>query len=351
MNAAPNKEPGAGKPHAPLSLNTRTPLQVSLALLLAVAALLLAAVDWYNGRHGGAARDAGIAALRQDLTALQQAAAQKSALDAQNTALQQALKAESDRLDALDSGLADVRKHSEEGRDAWIKAEAASLLVAAGEETQLRADPALAIKALQQADARLKLLSDPRLIAVRQEIAREINALRAVPQADVAGLAVSLAGLAASADGLPLRRSVPEHYVPGGNTGAPPAEQNPDLWQRFKAGAERLLSDMFTLRRRSQPLEPLLSPREELFLRLNLELKLETARAALLDREGPAFRDSVHGARVWLEYYFDAHDKAVAAAVQQLSGMEQQPVAPALPDLSASLTLLRQLEPPRATAP
>ncbi len=349
MSVAPNKD--HGRQHAPLALNTRTPLQVSLALLLAVAALLLAVVDWYSGRHSGAARDAELATLQQSVAALQQSAASKSALDAQDAALQQSLKAESDRLDGLDSGLADMRKHSEEGREAWIKAEAASLLVAASEETQLRNDPALAIKALQQADARLKLLSDPRLIAVRQEIAREINALRALPQADVEGLAVTLTGLAAGAADLPLKRSVPEHYLPGGNTGAQAPEQNPGLWDRFKAGAERLLSDMFTLRRRSQPLEPLLSPREELFLRLNLELKLETARAALLDRRAQAFHDSVHGARVWLEYYFDVHDKTVAAALQQLTSMEQLPVTPALPDLSASLTLLRQLEPPRATAP
>lgn len=347
MSAAPDKGP---RQSAPLSLNTRTPLQVSLALLLAAAALLLAAVDWYSDRHGGATRDAEIATLTQNLATLQQAAALKSALDAQDAALQQSLKAESDRLDSLDSGLADIRKHSQEGRDAWIKAEAASLLVAASEETELRVDPSLAIKALQQADARLKLLSDPRLIAVRQEIAREINALRTVPQADVTGLAVVLTGLAENSNALPLRRSAPEHYTPGANA-APAAEQNPGLWEKFKAGVERLLSDMFTLRRRSQPLEPLLSPREELFLRLNLELKLDTARAALLDREGPAFHDSVRSARVWLESYFDTHDKAVAAAVQQLGAMENQPVSPPLPDLSASLTLLRQLEPPRNTAP
>ena len=348
MNAAPNKEPGR---RDSLSVNTRTPLQASLALLLAAAALVFAAVDWYSGRHDGAARDAALAAFRQDMAALQQSAAQKSVLEAESASVQQALKAESDRLDSLDSGLADIRKHSEEGRDAWIKAEAASLLVAASEETQLRNDPALAIKALQQADARLKLLSDPRLIAVRQEIAREINALRALPQADVEGMAVTLTGLAAAVDALPTRRSVPEHYLPGGSAGTPAPETNPNLWQKFKAGAERLLSDMFTLRRRSQPLEPLLSPREELFLRLNLELKLETARAALLDRRAQAFHDSVHGARTWMESYFDVHDKAVAAALQQLAGMEQLPVTPALPDLSASLALLRQLEPPRATAP
>lgn len=348
MSAAPDKNPG--RQHAPLRSHTQVPMLVSVALLLGAAALLLAAVNWYSLRHDSERRDTEAAALSQGLMALQQAAAQKSALDAESTAVQQSLKAESDRLDSLDSGLADIRKHSEEGRDAWIKAEAASLLVAANEETEIRANPALAIKALQQADARLKLLSDPRLIAVRQEIAREINALRVVPQADIDGMAVVLTGLAESVGKLPLRRSVPEHYVPGGAVGTPTASDS-GLWLKFKSATNRLLDDMFTLRRRSQPLEPLLTPREELFLRLNLELKLDTARATLLDHEGQAFHDSVASARSWLEAYFDTTNKAVVAAVQQLTGMEQQPVSPKLPDLSTSLNLLRQLETPRNAAP
>ncbi|MFI4920456.1 MAG: uroporphyrinogen-III C-methyltransferase [Gammaproteobacteria bacterium] len=349
MSAAPDKT--SGRQQAPARPHTQTPMLVSVALLLGAAALLLAAINWYGLRREDEARDVQLATLNQDLAALQQAAAQKSALDAESAAVQQSLKAEADRLDSLDSSLNDMRKHSEEGRDAWIKAEAASLLVDANEETEIRADPSLAIKALQQADARLKLLSDPRLIAVRQEITREINALRAVPQADIEGMAVALTGLAESVGNLPLKRSVPEHYVPGGSTGAAPAEVSPNLWQRFKAATARLLDDMFTLRHRSQPLEPLLSPREELLLRLNLELKLDTARAALLDHEGPAFHDSVVSAHNWLAAYFDPNNKAVGAALQQLGGMQQQPVSPKLPDLSASLTLLRQLETPRNAAP
>lgn len=347
MSAAPDR--GPGKPLTAVPPHTRTPMLVSVALLLGGAGLLLAVFSWFQFRHESQERDAQLTALSQDLGTLQQAAALKSALDAQNAALQQSLKALNDREDTLDSGLADMRKHSEEGRDAWIKAEAASLLVAANEEVQLRGDPALAIKALQQADARLKLLSDPRLIAVRQEIAREINALRTVPQPDLEGMAVALTGLAESIDRLPLKRNVPEHYIPGGSTA--PAEAPANVWQKVHAAMERLFADMFTVRRRGQPLEPLLTPREELFLRLNLELKLENARAALLDHQGQAFHDSVTGARAWLASYFDLQDPAVKAAMQQLDAMGQQAVAPKLPDLSASLNLLRQLETPRNAAP
>lgn len=134
MSAAPDKS--SGKHPSPAKPHTQLPMQVSVALLLGAAALLLAAVNWYSARREDETRDAQLATLTQNFTGLEQAAAQKSALDAESAAVQQSLKAETDRLDSLDSALTEMRKHSEEGRDAWIKAEAASLLVAANEEIE-----------------------------------------------------------------------------------------------------------------------------------------------------------------------------------------------------------------------
>jgi len=342
MNAAPDarsNSPRAGQASA-ASLS-------ALGFLLALAALLFAGFDWYRLQQAQEAQ----AAAEQRLTALQDSAALKSAVADQDASLQQALKVEGVRLDELDAAYADLRKHSEEGRDAWLKAEAASLLVGANEEVEIRRDPALALKALAEADQRLKLVSDPRLIAVRQEIARESNALRAVPQADVEGMAVKLAGFAANVDSLPLNRTTPEHYAPGGNlndTGAPAPQ---GLWEKFKAALGRLAGDMFTLRRHDVPVEPLLSPKEEFLLRRNLELKLEAARSALLNREGQAFHDSVRSAGAWLTTYFDLQNGGVKGAVQELDAMQQQDIAPKLPDLSASLARLRELESPRNAAP
>ncbi|HLW74445.1 MAG TPA: uroporphyrinogen-III C-methyltransferase [Gammaproteobacteria bacterium] len=341
MSAVPE-----GRSHRSPPSQPQSPLAV-LGLIFAVAALLLAGVDAYRLRETRGTE----AAVEQRLADLQRIAAPKDALAEQDAIVQQALKAESARLDQLDAAYADLRKHSEEGRDAWIKAEAASLLVAANEEVEIRHDPVLAFKALQEADSRLKLISDPRLIGVRQEIARESNALRAVPEPDVEGMAVALAGIAESVDTLPMKRTVPEHYAPGGNlndNGKPEAQ---GFWDRFKAAAGRLADDMFTVRSHDVPVEPLLAPREEFLLRRNLELKLESARSALLDREGAAFKDSTRSADIWLTDYFDIQSGAVKGAVQQLDTMQQQDIAPALPDISASLTLLRQLESPRNAAP
>ena len=91
---------------------------------------------------------------------------------------------------------------------------------------------------------------------------------------------------------------------------------------------QRLGATLFTLRRHNTAVEPLLAPNEEFMLRRNLELKLESTRSALLQREDHAFQATPHTADTWLLEYFDNDDKAVKAAVQQLTDMQKQSSRP-----------------------
>ncbi|HET7922755.1 MAG TPA: uroporphyrinogen-III C-methyltransferase [Gammaproteobacteria bacterium] len=315
-----------------------------VVVLIVVLAALGGGLLYYQSRQI-AAQQAALATLHRQLTQLAERSALKSQLDAARTASQQNLKTFGDRLDSMDAVLTDLRRRSEAGRDAWIRAEAASLLQAANEEVEINANPALALKALAAADARLKLLSDPRLIPVRQLIAKETTALNAVPQADIEGMALSLSSLAEASDTLPLKRVAPEHYQPGNAPAA--TQQKPTLWQRIKISVANLGAILFTVRHRKTNIEPLLPPDQEFFLRRNLELRLTAARAALLNRDGAAFKTSAHTAQAWLETYFNGADAGVKAAIEQLRDMQTQDISPALPDISASLTLLRKLEAPR----
>lgn len=360
MNETPERdarEPGSYPDLAPRPAAGGHAWPAWLALLVAVAALVLAVLGYVGFRDYSRTAavqltsfNGNLNAINQRLAALENSTASKSALDAALAGNQQTLTGFGAQLDSFNAALSDLRRRSEQGRDAWIKAEAASLLLAANEQVQLDANPALAQKALAAADERLKLLSDPRLIPVRQQIAREMTALSAVPQADIPGMALTLASLSESVDRLPLKRVAPESY------GAVAAASVPDdahrtLWQRLKASVGRLLHDMFTIQHRDTPIEPLLSPKEEFFLRRNLELRLDAARAALLERDGLAFQNSTRLARTWLMTYFNMQDGGVRAAVDKLANMEQQQIAPPLPDISGSLTLLRRLESPRGKAP
>lgn len=317
-----------------------------LALVVAIVALALVVASWVRFEHSQQklteSLQTSLQKQQSQLDTLKQSAATRSELKSDVDTTQQSLKSFSDRLDSMDATLTDLRRRSEQGRDAWIKAEAASLLMAANEQVQLNADPGLALKALAAADERLKLLSEPQLISVRQQIAREQVALRAVPEVDYTGMAATLTSLSESVGHWPLRRTAPEHYVPGqqGNAKPPPTT----LWQRFKAGLERMLKDIFTIHHLHKNIEPLLEPQQEYFLRQNLLLRLAAARAALLERDGAAFKSSTKLATHWLEAYFDTQNSGVKGAIEALTKMQQQQINPKLPDISASLRLLRHTE-------
>lgn len=324
----------------------RSGMLVSLGFIVAVAALLLAGLSWYRLRQS---QDQ-VNALQQQLMTLQQNTATKDDVASDASDTQNTVKALIARQDQFSDSLTELRAHSQEGRDAWVKGEAASLLMDANEEVALDADPTRALQALQQADARLKLLPDPRLIAVRQEIAHESAALGALPQADRQGMAVALTELAGSVDRLPLKRTAPTRYQQGGELGEP-LPPDAGAWQRFKASFASLTATLFTVRHHDLPVEPLLPPDEDFLLRRNLELKLETTRSALMERQAEAFQASAAAAEAWLKEYFDGNDNAVKSAIQQLDDMQKQQIAPKLPDISRSLLMLRQLESPKGAAP
>jgi uroporphyrin-3 C-methyltransferase len=87
---------------------------------------------------------------------------------------------------------------------------------------------------------------------------------------------------------------------------------------------------------------PLIAPSQQFFLRENLRMRLLSARIALLARDEKAFRADVRSARDWLQRYFDAHDRQVAAALAALKQLSETDVSIDLPEISASLDAVRQ---------
>ncbi|WP_405224950.1 uroporphyrinogen-III C-methyltransferase [Lentisalinibacter sediminis] len=342
-------------------------LVAALALVLALAAAGFSGYGWWLERSAGAdtadleaavdtletraAENADtVAELRGRLSSLQQSVQQaqqsaRQAADADEFArLRREFRESRDiveslpgRMENLEESMANLQGVSAGARDAWLVAEAEYYMQLANAQAQLAGNAELAAFALELADRRIRELGDPVYTPVRRELADEITALRAVEDVDIEGVTLTLASLADVIQSLPLDEEVTPEDRP-----RPEIGEELSGFSRAWTAVKNALSDMVSVRRTNEQLEPLLSPEAQYFLRTNIALQLQTARLALLQGEGAIFRQSLEDARSWLERYFDREAKAVSGAVETIAELADSPVAAELPDISASLRLFRQ---------
>ncbi|MDP3037387.1 MAG: uroporphyrinogen-III C-methyltransferase, partial [Rhodocyclaceae bacterium] len=109
-----------------------------------------------------------------------------------------------------------------------------------------------------------------------------------------------------------------------------------DLWHEVR--------QLVRIERIDRPDPGLLSPRESLFLRENLRLRLLSARLGLLARDGSSFLTDLKQADEWLERYFDTRAPAVENARAALKNLAKQEVGAQPVDLNETLAALRNFK-------
>jgi uncharacterized protein HemX len=282
-----------------------------------------------------------LARLARDLSALR---AQADELSTRQTELSQAVQRNGvdvatlgGRLEDSEQAVSRLSDTVEGGRARVQLAAVEQLLLLANDRLLLAHDAASALKALDLADQRLALINDPRLFRVREALAQERAALATLALPDYTGLALSVAELLQRAPQLPLRARPPERFEPPAAPAPPEARGLGRAWVAVKTA----LSSLFALRRASGPAPRLLPPEEEALVVQILQLKLEGARLALLATDLRTFHELIAGARRWLDDYYDETDPSVLAARAEMDRMQRLGPAPALPDISRSLALLR----------
>lgn len=276
--------------------------------------------------------------LRNELQTLRETTVDVSSFGETQDAISSAQDALRDRIDALATSVEQLRDAAQGGRRDLLRAEIEFLLRIAADELYLTGDVDAAIYALQAADDRLRALEAPQLMPVREEIADHLTALSTVAVPDTSGMALKLGSLMRAAKTLPLDQSAHarEQQV------EEQAAEEGGWWQRFKAGTKRLFSKLVTVDK-AEPPPPLLSPEEHFFLYRNLELQFAAARAALLQGEAAAYRQSLETAREWINRYFDTNDAQVAGVLSDINGLLEISLHPDLPDISGALETFRRL--------
>lgn len=237
-----------------------------------------------------------------------------------------------------------LRELSTATREDWLLAEAEYLLRLANQRLLTERSTQNPVALLKTADEILSRFDDPELFAVRKQLAEDITALQMAGMVDREGLYLQLTSLSEVIPELQLlvkpwdAESValadPE-FVP---------ESGEKSWrEKLADSASRVWQGMqgyVRIRHRDHPVEPLLSPDEEVYLRQNLTILLEQAQLALLREEQVIYQTSLNKCASWLKSYFQLNQPAQVFQ-ERIVELEQQNIVQKMPNIAGSLDALR----------
>lgn len=322
-------------------------LPVTLVLLAASAVV---GWQWYDTRSR-------IDAIREELG--QRLRASDSAADESKMLAKQALEGAREaqgKLGVIENKIAESQSQQvalealyhdlSRGRDEWALAEIEQMLTVASQQLQLAGNVQAALLALRTAEGRLARSDRPQFTALRRVLNRDIERLKAAPNLDITGMALRLDQLIAGVDTLPLHFD--ERTLSASEPAGPATAK--EVWRRVLAEAWSEMKQLVRIRIIDQPDAALLSPAQSYFLRQNLQLRLLSARQALLARDPARFRADVETARTWMTRYYDTRAKATVAALANLKQLGASGINVELPTIADSLAAVRDFKVSREKA-
>jgi uncharacterized protein HemX len=249
------------------------------------------------------------------------------------------------KLDAtrkeLNDAVLQVQRQLGKTRGDWLVADAEYLLSIANERLHLIGDVNTTREALEAADQRLRESGDAAAFKVREQIAKEIAALRTVTIADVVGMYSSIQTLEDEVDKLTLLLP----YSGKALTPENDTHQNPDKSKEANNLLDSAMSEfegMVTIRRTDQPIKEILTPEEAQFIREQLRVKLEMIKIALVQRNEPIYQSSLADAKKWMKQHFSQNTDA-NNLMNELDKLVAIKIRNQFPDISLSLKMLRDI--------
>ncbi|ART62907.1 uroporphyrinogen-III C-methyltransferase [Kushneria marisflavi] len=334
-------EPGDMRPeHRPRQKGGRR--SILLPILLVLLLLSLAALGfgaWLFDQQRNAMDQ-----LRQDVNQVQQSSSQSSrevssALESRDQRLGQLQSKLQENDQALSRVMEELTRSQQTDERQWQNAEIEYLLRMANQRLQLERDVSGAQSLLETADQRLQQIDNPAQLPVRRAIASELSELKSLPEVDRNGLFLTLSAMADRVDELPLSQE----------SEALAAQKDDGSlftggWREQLSRMGTQLKDLVTVRRHDEPLEALITPAQEGYLRQNVRLLLEQAQLGVMRSNEKIYQDSLERAGKLITTYFRTDDSNVQRLREQIKSLSQRNISPELPDISGSIEAINKLQ-------
>jgi len=251
-----------------------------------------------------------------------------------------------ERIESTQDNLAGAIDHIQQQmnltRGDMMVADAEYLLSVANQKLHLVGDVKSVLSAMEAADQRLHDSGDPAVFRVREALAEEISTLRKIEPVDSVGVSAKILVIESKVGDIPLFLPHSDRVSENRELAASAATITPKSTAgSFMDKALVNMKDLVTIRRTDRPIQAILLPEEVEALRQILLLKLEMARSALLRNDEAAYKSSLDSALGWLREHFD-HDAVITQGIiDEIRELKDLQIQVPFPDISKSLTLLR----------
>jgi uncharacterized protein HemX len=226
-------------------------------------------------------------------------------------------------------------------RGDWLMADAEYLLSVANQRLHLMGDLNTTSEALRAADQRLRESGDAAAFKVREQITKEIGALKEVAVNDIVGSYASLQLLIDRVDELTL-------ILP---YAAKPLAASTEVYGHKEAtknahsvvnAALTQLEGLITVRHSDKEVDEILTVEEAELIKQQLSIKLEMVKIALVQKNKTLYEASVNDVLKWLDANF-TKNKKTKSFITELNKLSKSQVYAELPDISLSLKMLRDI--------
>lgn len=242
------------------------------------------------------------------------------------------------RLDNLNEELVSLRlgMNANEAGGIWQIVEAMSMLRLAQQYLELNQDIPVALSLYQNSNAILAKIDDPALDRIKTLLAADIQNLRNSRSIDTEGFYMRLSDLSQQLNNVSLGT-----YIEPSSTFAVDGTENGDvgLFNKFK----KFLARYFTVRRLDSPITLPLDNQQISFLRQNIQLQIEQAKLALLQRNQAIYQDSIINVLMLAQQNIPEQNQQQAYIIRALRELQGEPILLNLSQLSESLGLLENL--------
>ena len=244
------------------------------------------------------------------------------------------------QLQELASSVEELRGRAEGPERAWSRAEALFLLELAQRRLTLDRDVETAIVALESADLRLASLRNQAFAPVRQAIAEDLQALRAVPQPDTTGILARLLTLEERAGKAPVKGILATQRQAFDRGSLPEG-----MFARAGAIVAQTFSNLIVVRKVDDRAGHVITQEEALLQRQHLQLQLFAARTAVARHDEEGYRTALAAARRSLGEFFDLSQPMTQSLLNEVQALEPIDIDPALPSLAGPIGALRRMMP------